>query len=80
MFEHSYICIFKYTKSDKWIRTFLRLDKFGKPFKLVRPTLMRLNDSRETNSFVKPTICVLRQLSRTSSLICNIEDGNVCVT
>lgn len=49
--------------------TFLRLDSLGKPFRLVRPTLMRLSDSNAINSSVRPTICVLLQLSRTSSLI-----------
>jgi len=65
LWDKIYIYIYTYT--------FLRLGNFGKPFRLVRPTLIRLNDSRALNSFVRPTICVLRQLSRTSSLICNMR-------
>lgn len=51
--------------------TLLRLGSFGNPFRLVRPTLMRLRDSKSTNSSVNPTIAVLRQLSRFNSVIWN---------
>lgn len=49
---------------------FLRFGNFGKPFSVVKPTLIKLNDSNAVNSSVKPTIVVLRQLSRFNSVIC----------
>ena len=49
--------------------TFRRFGRLGKPFSVVRPTLMRLRDSRSLKSSVKPSICVARQLSRFKSLI-----------
>lgn len=48
---------------------FWRLGNLGNPFKLVRPTLIKLSDSKLTNSSVNPTMVVLRQLSKLSSLI-----------
>ncbi len=57
--------------------TFFRLGKLGRPFSVVRPTLMRLNDSKFLKSAVKPSINVALQLSRLSSLICNTK---VCVS
>jgi len=51
------------------IHTFLRLGSLGNPLRLVSPTLIRLSDSRPTNSSVRPTMVVLLQLSRFSSLI-----------
>jgi len=53
--------------------TFFRFGKFGKPLSVVRPTLIRLSDSRALKSSVRPEICVDRQLSRFKSTICNIH-------
>lgn len=50
--------------------SFFSLGSFGKPFSEVRPTLMRLSLVRFANSSVRPTIFVLRQLSRFSSVTC----------
>lgn len=50
--------------------SFFRLGNLGKPFRVVRPTLIRLSDSRDVYSSVRPTILVLRQLSRFNSVIC----------
>jgi len=51
--------------------TFFRFGKSGKPLSVVRPTLMRLSDSRALKSSVRPEICVERQLSRFKSAIYN---------
>lgn len=52
---------------------FLRLGNLGKVLNDVRPTLIKLSFSNAVNSSVKPSIDVLRQLSRLSSLICKRE-------
>lgn len=48
----------------------VRFGSFGKPLSVVRPTLMRLNASRAVKSSVRPTMFVLRQLSKFNSVIC----------
>lgn len=51
--------------------SFLNFGSFGKPFNVVRPTLLRLKISKLTYSSVSPIMLVLRQLSRFSSLTWN---------
>lgn len=50
---------------------FLRLGNLGKFFNVVKPTFIRLSFSNAVNSSVKPSIELLRQLSKLSSLIYN---------
>lgn len=52
---------------------FFKLGNFGKPFNDVKPTLIKLSVSNAVNSSVRPTIFVLRQLSKFSSVICKIK-------
>lgn len=49
--------------------SFFKLGSLGNPFKLVKPTLMRLKISRFPNSSFRPTIVVERQLSKLRSVI-----------
>lgn len=51
--------------------TFFKLGNLGNPLRLVRPTLIRLSDSKLMNSSVRPTMLVLLQLSKIRSFICN---------
>lgn len=53
--------------------SFLRLGSLGKFLRVVSPTLMRLSFSSVVNSSVKPSTDVDLQLSRMSSLICEIK-------
>lgn len=53
------------------IPTFLRFGNFGKPLRVVSPTLIRLNDSRFVNWSVSPSIQVDLQLSKFNSTIYN---------
>lgn len=64
------ICIFS-THLLSLNSNFLKFGSLGKPFNDVRPTFMRLRDSKLQNSSVRPVIVVLRQLSKFNSLICN---------
>lgn len=50
--------------------TFRRLGRAGNPLRDVRPTFIRLNTSKFSNSSVSPTMEVLLQLSKFSSVIC----------
>lgn len=52
---------------------FLSLGRVGKPFRVVKPTLLRLSISRLVYSSVRPTTLVLRQLSRFNSLTWNLK-------
>lgn len=52
---------------------FLRLGSLGNPFNDVRPTLIKLSDSNAVYSSVSPTILVLLQLSKLSSVICELN-------
>ena len=61
--------LFTHLLSDN--SNFLRLGNLGKLRNDVRPTLIKLSFSNAVNSSVKPSIDVLRQLSKLSSLICN---------
>lgn len=49
---------------------FLRLGSLGKLLSDVTPTFIKLSFSNAVNSSVKPSMLVLRQLSKLSSLIC----------
>lgn len=60
-----------YLIKNPWLLTFLRFGSLGNPLRLVRPTFIKLRDSRLTNSSVRPTMLVLRQLSKFNSLIWN---------
>lgn len=53
---------------------FLRLGSLGKFFSDVRPTFIKLSFSKTVNSSVKPSMEVLRQLSKFSSLIWKNEN------
>lgn len=44
-----------------------KFGNFGKPFSDVKPTFIRLNTRKFVKSSVRPTILVLRQLSRFNS-------------
>lgn len=50
--------------------SFFSLGSLGKPLSEVRPTLIRLSLVRLAKSSVRPTMFVLRQLSRLSSVTC----------
>ena len=47
----------------------LSFGNLGKPLSVVRPTLIKLSDSKLTYSSLRPSICVARALSRFSSSI-----------
>ena len=49
---------------------FLSLANLGNPLRVVKPTLIRLRDSKLTYSSDRPSICVALALSKLSSLIC----------
>ena len=47
----------------------LSFGNLGKPLSVVRPTLIKLSDSKLTYSSLRPSICVARALSRFNSSI-----------
>lgn len=51
---------------------FFSFGSFGKPFNVVSPTFIKLSVSNAVNSSVRPTIFVLRQLSKFKSVICKM--------
>ena len=48
----------------------LSFGNLGNPLSVVRPTLIKLSDSKLTYSSLRPSICVARALSRFNSSIC----------
>ena len=48
--------------------SFLSFGNLGKPLSVVRPTFIRLRDSKFSYSSLRPSICVARALSRFNSL------------
>ena len=67
MFLFPYCLLIAYLLSDN--SNFFKLGNFGKPFNVVRPTLIKLNDSNAVYSSVRPTMLVLLQLSKFKSVI-----------
>ena len=53
--------------------TFWRFGNLGNPFKLVKPTFIKLRLSKAIYSSVRPSICVDRVLSRIKSLTWNTK-------
>ena len=49
--------------------TFFNFGNFGNAFSVVRPALIKLNDTSDLNVSFKPEICIDRQLSRFNSVI-----------
>lgn len=53
---------------------FFSFGSFGKPFNVVSPTFIKLSVSNAVNSSVRPTIFVLRQLSKFKSVIWKMRE------